>query len=184
MLLIQMFSDMIRVMYFLVINKPDVVFVDDNNFVSLLSAIVSLKSINKIIKIVIIDKLKSSIKLNSLETILNDDFDQAVIDKFSCEENRMMDSAIRTFSSTTKSYPGQVDIPYIAFTSPSNKETPVMFPNDVGLWYGSLCWTHGSLLTVHSILSYVTAIKSVFSEDNLYKTIEKYKVYTKVFKLF
>lgn len=170
-----MFSDIVRVMYFLVINEPDVIFIDEDNFVNLLAAII--KSTKKIIKIVIIDEIKSPIKLNSLETILSEDFDQAEIDKFSCEKMDCMDSAIRTFSSTTKSYPGQVDVPYIAFTSPSNKETPVMYPNGVGLWYSSLCWTHGPLLTVHSILSYVTAVKSaVFSEDNLYKTIEKYTV--------
>ncbi|XP_071564462.1 uncharacterized protein [Temnothorax nylanderi] len=175
--LIRIFLDTIRVMYFLVINKPDVIFVDDDNFTKLILSIVILKSIKKVIKIVTIGESQFSVKLNSLETILNDSFDKAEIDNFSCVKNCMMDTAIRTFSSTAKSYPGQVNVPYIAFTSPSNKQTPVMFSGDVGLWYGSLCWTHGPLLTVHTILSYVTAIKSaVFSINNLLKTIEKYKI--------
>lgn len=166
-------------MYFLVINKPDVVFVDEDNFVNLLLAATMLKSIDKIIKIVTIGEINSSI--NSLEAILKGDFDKTKIDNFSCEKNCMTDIAIRTFSSITLNYPGQVDIPYVAFITPSNKETPIMLPGDTGLWYGSLCWTHGPLLTVHSILSYVTAIKStIFNEDNLYKTIEKYKVIYKI----
>ncbi|XP_024871901.1 uncharacterized protein LOC112454639 [Temnothorax curvispinosus] len=175
------FRDMIRVMYFLVINEPDVIFVDRDNFTQLLLSIVILKSIKKVIKIVTIGKINISIRLNSLETILNDDFDKTEIDQFSCEKNHMMDTAIRTFSSVAKTYPGQVDVPYIAFSSPSNKQTPVMIPGAIGLWYGSLCWTHGPLLTVHAILSRVTAIKSaVLSEVNLYKTIKKYKVNQKL----
>jgi len=171
------FLDIIRVMYFLVINEPDVIFVDHDHFVKLLSAIIILKNIKKIIKIVTIGEIDTSIKFNSLENILNDDFDKAEIDKFFCEKNDMMDIAIRTFSSTTVHYPGQVNVPYIAFISPSNRQTPVMFPGDIGLWYESLCWTHGPLLTVHAILSHVTAIKSaVFSEENLFKTIENYEV--------
>lgn len=168
-------------MYFLAVNHPDVVFVDEDNFIQILLAAAMLKSINKIIKIVTINEIKSPIRLNSLEAILSGDFDKAEIDNFSCEKNCMRDIAIRTFSSIAINYPGQVDVPYIAFTSPSNKQTPVMLPGDTGLWYESLCWTHGPLLTVHAILSYVTTIKSAtFSEDNLYKTIEKYKVIYKM----
>ncbi|XP_011706245.1 PREDICTED: uncharacterized protein LOC105461445 [Wasmannia auropunctata] len=171
------FEDIIRVMYFLVINEPDLIFVDHDHFFELLSAIAILKSIKKIIKIVTIGESKSSIKFNSLEAILNYDFDKDEVDKFSCEKNDIMDTAIRTFSSTALNYPGQVNVPYVAFVSPSNRQTPVMSPGDIGLWYESLCWTHSPLLTVHSILSYVTAIKPVvFSEENLFKTIEKYKV--------
>lgn len=170
-----MFLDIRRVMYFLVVNKPDVIFVDKDNFIQLLSAILILKDNKTIIKIITIGEFEPSI--NSLEAILNDDFDKTEIDEFSCEQNNVMDIAIRTFSSATIKYPGQADVPYIAFTSPSNKQTPVMFSGDVGLWYGPLCWTHGPLLTVHVILSNVTAIKSVvFNEENLCKTIEKYKV--------
>lgn len=166
-------------MYFLVINEPDVVFVDEDNFITLLLAATMLKSINKIIKIVTVREIKSSV--NSLEAILKDDFDKAEIDNFSCEKNCLMDIAIRTFSSIAQRYPGQVDVPYVAFVSPSNKQTPIMIPGDTGLWYESLCWTHGPLLTVHAILSYVTTIKSViFNEDNLYKTIAKYKVIYKM----
>lgn len=103
-----MFPDIIRVMYFLVINKPDLIFVNHDQFVELLLAIVILKNIKKVIKIVTIGEMKSSIKPNSLETtILNNDFDKAEIDEFSCEENDIMDTAIRTFSFTTRNYPGQ-----------------------------------------------------------------------------
>lgn len=134
-----MFPDIIRVMYFLVINKPDLIFVNHDKFVELLLAIVILKNIKKVIKIVTIGEMKSSIKPNSPETtILNDDFDKAEIDEFSSEENDIMDTAIRTFSFTTRNYPGQMDISYVAFISPSNRETPVMRPNDIGLNYESL----------------------------------------------
>lgn len=123
-LIFLMFPDIIRVMYFLVINKPDLIFVNHDQFVELLLAIVILKNIKKVIKLVTIGEMKSSIKRNSLETtILNDDFDKAEIDEFSCEENDIMDTAIRTFSFTTRNYPGQVDISYVAFISPLNRET-------------------------------------------------------------
>ncbi|XP_011636453.1 4-coumarate--CoA ligase-like 7 [Pogonomyrmex barbatus] len=173
-----MFLDTIRVMYFLLINKPDVIFVDNDNFVKLIANILLLKDFDKIIKIVIIgeDKLPS-VKLNSLESILNYNFDKAEIDEFSCEKNDLMEIAIMTFCSRAMFYSGRAKVPYVAFISPSNQQTPVMVSDTVGLWYGSLYWNHGPLLTVRAILSYVTVIKSrVFSEENLYKTIEKYKV--------
>ncbi|XP_018404397.1 PREDICTED: uncharacterized protein LOC108781032 [Cyphomyrmex costatus] len=172
------FANNVRVMYFLVKNEPDLIFIDYDHFIELLLAITILKHIKKVIKVVTIGKVESSIfTFNNLETILNDDFDKTEIDMFSCEKNDIRDIAIRTFCSSATDYSkDSVEIPYISFVSPSNKQTPVMSPGKIGLWYGSLCWTHGSLLTVHAILSHVTAIKSVVQTmENFVKVINKYK---------
>ncbi|XP_011056380.1 PREDICTED: luciferin 4-monooxygenase-like [Acromyrmex echinatior] len=65
----------------------------------------------------------------------------------------------------------------IALMYPSNQEVPVMSSGDIGLWYASLNWNYGVILTVRCIISYVTVIKcSIFSDKNMYETIEKYKV--------
>ncbi|XP_011863387.1 PREDICTED: luciferin 4-monooxygenase-like isoform X2 [Vollenhovia emeryi] len=171
------FRDVIRVMSFVALNKPDVIFVDDDNFVTLILVLTILKDIKKVPKIVTINEIKCALKLNSLEAILDDDLDKAEIDNFTCEKVSMTDTAIRAFFSSAHSYNTPMNVPYIAFVSPSNKQTPIMSPGDVGLWSDSLCWTHGSLLTVHAILSHVTAIKfATFSVDNFYKIIREYKV--------
>ncbi|KAL6260702.1 hypothetical protein P5V15_008225 [Pogonomyrmex californicus] len=170
------FQDFVRVMYFLSEFDPDVIFIDDNNYEKLQQALDCLNMNDKICspKIITFGKIDNVI---SLESILNIDIDKSKIMKFSCKVRNTIDVVGTMFSSSATSYPGTSSLRYFAFTFPSNQCIPVMSFGDVGLWYEPLCWTYSLLLIVRSIISFVTVIKSSeFSEENLYKTIEKYKV--------
>lgn len=168
-------------MYFLAEYEPEIIFVDRHNYFELKRAINLLNFNSKAIhppKIVTFGRIDgSSISVDSLELILNDDFDKAKIDKFSCEKMNPMNIMATMFSPNAISYPGKANIRYFAFTYPSNQEVPAMSSGDIGLWFGSLCSNYGLILTVRSIISYVTAIKySKFSDEKMYHAIEKYKV--------
>ncbi|XP_020288003.1 luciferin 4-monooxygenase-like [Pseudomyrmex gracilis] len=174
-------NDNIRLLYFLTQTCPDIIFIDDINVTVLLSAILILQKHNvklNIQNIVVIGKCDLEEKVDIFESIINNDFDANELDKFACVELKStMDIAVQMFSSNAISYPGNAQIPYAAFISPSNNNTPTMCRDEVGLWFGSLCWTHSLLLTVRCILSHVTAIKYLlFSEAIMYRIIEKYKV--------
>lgn len=171
-------------LYFLTQTCPDIIFIDDINVTVLLSAILILQKHNvklNIQNIVVIGKCDLEEKVDIFESIINNDFDANELDKFACVELKStMDIAVQMFSSNAISYPGNAQIPYAAFISPSNNNTPTMCRDEVGLWFGSLCWTHSLLLTVRCILSHVTAIKYLlFSEAIMYRIIEKYKVIKK-----
>lgn len=176
-----------RIMYFMVECEPQLIFVDKENYNRLYSAIKVLNSNGAepalSPKIITFGKVEG---VDSLELILNENFGKAKIENFSCEEMRIMDFAALMFSPHATSYPGKVCIRYFAFTCPSNQEIPVMSPDDIGLWYGSLNWTHSLILTVRSIVSHVTVIKcSKFSEEHMYEMINKYKVtYKKIIKSY
>lgn len=171
-------------MYFLVEYEPEMIFVDSCNYFELKRAINLLNFYSKVIdppKIVTFGKIDGSSSVDSLELILNGDFDEDKIDKFSCEKMNPMNIMATMFSPNATNYPGKANIRYFAFTYPSNQEVPVMSPGDIGLWFGPLCSIYGLILTVRSILSYVTAIKySKFSDENMYHAIEKYKVTYKI----
>jgi len=168
-------------MYFLVEYEPEIIFIDRDNYRLLSSAIDTLVIKEDVItppKIITFGKIEGKDGVDTLESILNDDFDKDEIDKFSCEETKLMDIMAVMFSSNATSYPGKAHIRYFAFTCPANHEIPVMSANDIGLWYGSLNWTHSMILTVRSIVSYVTVIKcsKKFNDEDMYETIEKYNV--------
>lgn len=165
-------------MYFLVEYEPEVIFIDSNDYEELVRAILLLNKEEEVVtppKIITFDKIEN---VDSLESILNGDFDQAEIDKFSCEETKPMSIMANMFSPSATSYPGKTHVRYMAFTYPSNQEMPAMSPDDIGLWYGSLVWPYNLILIVRSIVSYVTVIKSSkFTDEDMCKVIEKYKVY-------
>lgn len=117
-------------------------------------------------------------KHSTLDSILNGEFDDDAVDKFVCTTSRGTDAAILMYSCNTSGYPGHARIPYRAFLSPSNNQTPIMKLGDVGFWYGPINWTHNLLLTIRAILCGVTVIKSSrnYSEENLCQIIDKYKV--------
>jgi len=167
-------------MYFLVEYEPEIIFIDRDNYRLLNSAIETLVTSEDTItppKIITFSKIEGKDEVESLESILNDDFDKDELDKFSCEETKPMDIMAIMFSSNAASYPGKAHVRYFAFTYPANNEIPEMSPNDIGLWYGSLNWTHSMILTVRSIISYVTVIKcSKFNDEDMYEMIDKYKV--------
>ncbi|XP_036143296.1 4-coumarate--CoA ligase-like 9 isoform X2 [Monomorium pharaonis] len=144
------FEDDVRVMYFLVEYKPEVIFVDRNDYLILMRAINRLNLTCDTIavpKIVTFGKVEGHEEI-SLESILS-----------------------------ATSYPGKTYIRYFSFVFPSNQEVPEMSPDGIGLWYGPLSWTYHLLLTIRSIVSYVTVIKcSKFYDENMYNAIEKYKV--------
>ena len=161
-------------MYFLVEYKPDIIFIDSDNYKKLNSAIENIKK-NVDPKIITFDRIED---VDSLESILNNDFDKTKIDRFSCKNMKPMNTVAIMFSPSATSYlNSKIFIPKIALTYPSNEEIPVMFSGDIGLWYSSLNWSYGVILTVRCIISYVTVIKCPkFSDKNMYETIEKYKV--------
>jgi len=167
-------------MYFLVEYEPEIIFIDRDNYRLLNLAIETLATSEDVIippKIITFGKIEGKVEVDSLESILNGNFDKDEIDKFSCEKTKPIDIMAVMFSSNATSYPGKAHIRYFAFTYPANHEIPIMSPNDIGLWYGSLNWTHSMILTVRSIVSYVTVIKcSKFNDEDMYETIEKYKV--------
>lgn len=164
-------------MYFLVEYEPEVIFVDSINYEELTRAIKLLNKEEESIsppKIITFDKIEN---VESLESILNSDLDQAEIDMFSCENTKPMNVLAKAFSPNATCYPGKVYVRHLAFTYPSNQEVPVMSSDDIGLWYGSLVWPRNLILMVRSIVSYVTMIKSLkFTDEDMCKVIEKYKV--------
>jgi len=171
-------------MYFLVEYEPEVMFIDGSMYKQLRRVISCLNERKEVISppiVVTFDKIISVIEdkdVTSLESILNSDFDQIKIDKFSCKKTKPTDVAAVMFSSNATNYPGKAHLRYFAFTFPSNQEVPTMSSGDIGLWYGSLTWTYSMILIVRSIVSYVTVIKSSkFHDEDMYNTIEKYKVY-------
>ncbi|XP_011344275.1 luciferin 4-monooxygenase isoform X2 [Ooceraea biroi] len=99
------------------------------------------------------------------------------VDEFSCLSVNEMESAVVMYSpSATTSY-GNIEFPHVMFSYPTTRQIPRMQKNDVGLWYAPFCSLHGPFLIVHAILEYVTVIKPKnFSEENMYETIQKYKV--------
>lgn len=165
-------------MYFLVEYEPEVIFVDRIDYRILIQAIQRLNLTEETIippKIVTFDKIEG-IEEISLEFILKD-YTEDNINKFYCKDTNPMDIVASMFSANATSYPGKMYIRYFAFPYPSNQEVPAMSSGDVGLWYGSLSWTYNLLLTIRSIVSYVTVIKcSKFYDENMYDAIEKYKV--------
>ncbi|KYQ57375.1 Luciferin 4-monooxygenase, partial [Trachymyrmex zeteki] len=171
-------KDKIRVMYFLTEYKPNIIFIDNDNYRQLNSAIQNINSEKENIKppkIITFGRIEG---VDSLESILNNDFEKSKIDEFSCEHISPSNLVATMFSPNATNYvDSKVHIRYFALTYPSNQEVPVMSSGDIGLWYGSLSWSYGVILTVRSIISYVTVVKcSKFSDENMYETIEKYKV--------
>ncbi|KAL6423476.1 hypothetical protein ACFW04_010215 [Cataglyphis niger] len=171
--------------YFLTESRPKIIFTDLNKTPCILKI---AEKINISTKIVIFeeekkDKAKRQNKFISMESILNTAFTNTEIDKFSCVELKSSkDTAMIIFASgVTGAIPKDVVIPHAFFTAPSNQETPVMVPDDIGLWISSLGWNINLLLTVRAILSYVKAIKfhGLFKKDDeslLCCFIQKYKV--------
>lgn len=164
----------------MIIHEPKVIFIDEDIISYLKSTLEFLSQFKLKIsitpKIVVFGKFGN---FYSLDLILNDNFNMVEIDKFSCVNMDPLATAVLMFNSNATTYENaETCICYFAFTYPSNQEVPVMSFGDIGLWYGSLCWTHSVLLTFRSIVSYVTAIKPFyFTEIGLYETIEKYKVH-------
>jgi len=158
---------------------PHVIFVDDHNATKIYNSVTHLNKYNSKIDpiIVVFGEMEG---FHSLKLILATEISEKKIDEFSCRKLRSIyNTAIEMFSSNTTSYPGIVQIPYIAFVSPSNMEVPIMAHGEIGLWYESLCWTHSLFLTVRAIISFTTALKCpkhTFDEEHFYQTIEKYKV--------
>ncbi|XP_072765560.1 luciferin 4-monooxygenase-like isoform X3 [Anoplolepis gracilipes] len=171
-------KDSIRTLYFLMEHNPDIIFIDAEDVVKLETALIFTRHCDQPVraKIIVVNKKEQS-KYTSLDSILNSKVDQQKIEMFTCLKQSEKKRAVVMFSSNTATYPGHVHVPYGAFTAPSNEYTPTMRPKDVGLWYEPLNWTHSLLLTIRSILWYVTAIKSsTFNEENLFQIVEKYKV--------
>nr|XP_012218994.1 PREDICTED: luciferin 4-monooxygenase-like isoform X2 [Linepithema humile] len=172
------FESKVRILYFLNQNMPRVIFVDDENAVEIRNAVRILEEYDPRIESTIVTFGEVAGFL-SLKRILEIDVDKTKIDEFKCNAMyRHIDTAIVMFSSNAVSYPGEVQIPYMAFVSPSNLEVPFMTYGETGLWYGSLCWTHSLLLTVRAILSFNTALKIQkmwFDEETFYSIITKYK---------
>ncbi|KAG5334545.1 LUCI monooxygenase, partial [Acromyrmex charruanus] len=167
-------KDNIRILYFLLEYKPNIIFIDSENYKKLKLVIETIKSIDPP-KIVTFDRIEG---VDSLESILNNDFDKTEIDTFSCKNMHPLSTIASMFSPGATRYPNsKLFIPKVALMYPSNQEVPVMSSGDIGLWYASLNWSYGVILTIRCIISYVTAIKcSIFSDKNMYETIEKYKV--------
>lgn len=178
-LLICIFLDSVRILYFLTQTVPSVIFVDDFNAIKLQDAVTTLKKENSKLNptIVVFGEAEGFI---SLKTILTTEVDEKEIDEFYCKQlNSIYDTAIVMFSSNATSYLSEAQIPYLMFSSPANYEVPVMNYGEIGLWYGSLCWTHSLILTIRAILTRTTTLKipkHMFDEEHLYETIEKYKV--------
>ncbi|KYM94752.1 Luciferin 4-monooxygenase [Cyphomyrmex costatus] len=172
------FEDIIRIMYFLIEHEPDIIFIDSDNMKHLKLAIELLNFEKRIITDLKIITFGRTEDVDSFESIMDNVYDKNKIDKFSCVKLKPMDIVAIMFSPSATNYPdSKVYIRCFAFTYPSNQEVPVMNSGDIGLWYGSLNWSYSVILTVRSIISYVTVVKcSQFSDENLYKTIEKYKV--------
>lgn len=174
------FLDPIRFLYFLLENHPDIIFVDDENFTRVRVILRNTRIHYGITDLPRIISLGNKTQKNdaSLDSILDSEFDQFEVDKFTCTKNIANSTAIIIFSSNTTNFPGDARISYEAFLSPSNEQTPIMKSNDVGLWYGSINWTHNLLLTIRAIFWYVTAIKLSrdCTEENLSQIVEKYKV--------
>ncbi|XP_012056869.1 PREDICTED: luciferin 4-monooxygenase-like [Atta cephalotes] len=171
-------NDRIRITYFLIEYEPNIIFIDSDNYSQLKSAMEYMNYKRKNMnppKIITFDKIEG---VDSLESILNNDFEKTKIDEFSCAKMEPLDIVAIMFSPSATSYSdSKVYIRYFAFTYPSNQEVPVISSGNIGLWYASLNWSYGVILTVRCIISYVTVIKcSKFSDKNMYETIEKYKV--------
>ncbi|XP_050462569.1 luciferin 4-monooxygenase-like isoform X3 [Cataglyphis hispanica] len=144
------------------------------------------KIMNVSTKIVVFKKeCEEEERFESLNSILNNDFDEDEIDKFSCTKlESSKDTAVILFSSGSIDYLRKhVTIPHSFFISPSNQHVPIMIPNNVGIWLDSLHWNIGLLLTIRCILSYVKAIKVykdiktiATSQVSLSDSIQKYQV--------
>lgn len=159
-------------------NNPDIIFIDSENFVKLKVSLMLTRNCNPITSLVIVMDETQKVYDESLDSILNSEFDPLEIEKFTCEHHNHKTSSVIMFSSTATSYPGQAHISYGMYLSKSNDETPIMRLNDVGLWYEPLSWTYSLLLTIRVILWCVTAVKvsSTFDEEKFCQLIEKYKV--------
>lgn len=118
-------------------------------------------------------------EFESLELILSSKQFKAVdIDAFSCALKSIKDPAIILLSCGTTGFLRDVEVPYMIFLAPSNRQIPIMRSGDVGLWFESLCWIISLILTVRAILEYVKVIKSSgFDEEHqLCQIIQKYEV--------
>ncbi|KAL6423475.1 hypothetical protein ACFW04_010214 [Cataglyphis niger] len=162
-------------------SNPKIIFTDTDKVASILNVANMLGISTKII-VLYADEVEKKDIFECLQTILDEDVDEAEIDEFSCIKlESSKDTAVILFSAgTIGDVRKHVTIPHIFFTSPSNQHVPVISPNDVGMWIESLHWHISLLLTVRCILSYVKAIKlNEFYpslERSFCNTIEKYKV--------
>ncbi|KAM0726069.1 Luciferin 4-monooxygenase [Formica fusca] len=162
-------------------SDPKVIFTDIDKAPTILKVANMTKVSTKII--ILNKKSEEEEKFESLESILNSDFDEPEIDEFTCAK---LDSkkhiAVILFSSgTIGDIRKHVAISHAFFTSPSNQQIPIMSSNDVGLWVESLHWNISLLLTVRCILSYVKAVKinkflNPSFENCFCDIIQKYKV--------
>ncbi|XP_018365199.1 PREDICTED: luciferin 4-monooxygenase-like [Trachymyrmex cornetzi] len=171
-------DDILRIACFMSRYRPNVIFIDSHNYSRLKEVLPSIYHKDSKMnppKIITFDRIEG---VDCLESILNNDFEKTKIEEFSCVKMKPQDTVAITFSPSATNYSdSKVYIRCFAFTYPSNQEVPVMSSGEIGLWYASLNWSYGMILTVRCIISYVTVIKcSKFSDKNMYETIQKYKV--------
>ncbi|KAM0735956.1 Luciferin 4-monooxygenase [Formica fusca] len=162
-------------------SDPKVIFTDIDKAPTILNVVNMIKVSTKII--ILNKKSEEEEKFESLESILNSDFDEPEIDEFTCAklDSKKHIAVILFSSSTIGDIRKHVAISHAFFTSPSNQQIPIMSSNDVGLWVESLHWNISLLLTVRCILSYVKAVKiNKFLNPSFEKCfcdiIQKYKV--------
>lgn len=115
----------------------------------------------------------------TLESILNDYYNSASIENFSCAKMISMKStAIRLFTSGTTASPKDIELPRSALLAPPGQLAPYLRLNDVGLWFESLGFINGIFMTIEAILMRVKVIKikSKFHTKYVCKLIEQHKV--------
>ncbi|KAL6261573.1 hypothetical protein P5V15_006659 [Pogonomyrmex californicus] len=155
---------------------PKVIFTDYDN-ADKINTVIKKKRIN--IKVIVFGTHEDK-KFESLDVILSGkELNMIAVNTFACvklKSNR--DPAIILLSSGTTGFCRDVEIPHTIFTALSNNEVPYMKFGQIGLWFESLHWIIGLLLTVRAIISYVTVIKASGFDDEhqLCQIIEKYKV--------
>ncbi|XP_050462601.1 luciferin 4-monooxygenase-like [Cataglyphis hispanica] len=155
---------------------PKVIFTDIDKAPTIYNV---AKIMNVSTKIIVFKKkCEEEERFKSLNSILNNDFDEDEIDKFSCTKlESSKDTAVILFSSGSIDYLRKhVTIPHSFFISPSNQQIRLMIPNEAGLWVETLHWNISLLLTVRCILSYVKAVK-------VYKVNESEIYYLKYMKM-
>lgn len=151
---------------------PKIIFINKDKAVTVREV---AKEINIATKIVVFDEIEG---FESIESIMNGDYDQAEIETFSCTKLKSLrDTGLLLFSSGTTGSPKGAEIPNNVFMSAQNNDILVMTFGNVYFWTGSLSWVSSVLMTVNCIVCYTKAIKYPrFEKEEVCRIIQKYKV--------
>lgn len=133
-----------------------------------------VRELHSYVKIIVFGEVKWFMPLD----LILEEFDKTEMEGFSCTKlQNLLDTAIILFSSGTTDLPKSVKISQRSLTLAAEAQIPTIYPDDVALWFESLNWITGTLLTIRTILSCIKVVKSYdFEEEKFCQITQKYKV--------